>query len=323
MAETRRAHHADQIYSVLSDRASAAQSAVAASWSRSLQYGLDPELGRPPERLDGIAFNLALERLAPLIHLAHETLDRLFQAVGDAGCCVMLTDRDGVPLVRRGKAADDIDFRNLGLWTGMVWSEASEGTNGVGTCLAEGRPLTIHRDQHFMTRNISLSCTVAPIRDARGKIAATLDVSNCRADLTPAVLKLIASATCEAAQRIEARCFRDAFRDARILVGPDTSRGAGGLLAVDRQDLVIGANYTARRAYGLTDEQLARPFPVGDILAPEAEAPGEDLAMAERGAVQRALSRAHGNVSAAARSLGISRATLHRKIARLRLENRH
>ena len=44
-----------------------------------------------------------------------------------------------------------------------------------------------------------------------------------------------------------------------------------------------------------------------------------DLLEAERGAVRRALARTGGNVSAAARALGVSRATLHRKLHRLGL----
>jgi transcriptional regulator of acetoin/glycerol metabolism len=313
-------YHADVVFSVLSDHVSAAKSSVAASWSRSVtQFGLDPECNQPPHRLGQTEFNAAYEEIAPLVRLAQDTLDRLFHSVGDAGCCVLLSDRNGVPLDRRGKVGDDQEFRNLGLWTGMVWSEASEGTNGVGTSLTEGRPLTIHRDQHFMTRNIGLSCTVAPIRDEHGNIAAALDVSNARADLTPAIMNLVAAATCDAAQKIEARYFREVFSNARIVLGPDTVRGPGGLLAVNRDDLVIGASYMARRAYGLTDETLAHSFSVNDILAPEKGGAVDDLVAAERGAVQRALSRAHGNVSAAARLLGVSRATLHRKIARFGL----
>lgn len=321
MGGTYRAHHADLIYSTLSDGASAAQSAVAASWSRSLmKYGLDPDHVIPPRRLDQGEFKLAFQRVEALMRLAQATLDRLFQSVGEAGCCVLLTDRDGVPLDRRGVAGDDADFLDRGLWTGMVWNEASEGTNGVGTCLAECRALTIHRDQHFLTRNIGLSCTVAPIWDAQGKLAAALDVSTCRSDLTPALLKLIAAATAEAAHRIEASHFRDTFRHARIVCGQDAERGSGGLLAVDREDLVIGASRAARLAYGLTDEQLAHPFPAEDLLIGAAARTSEELSVAERGAVQRALSRARGNVSAAARLLGVSRATMHRKLVRLGLE---
>jgi len=322
VAEAHGSHHADRVFSTLRDRAATAQSAVAASWSRSLrQYGLDPEHGRPPRRLGEAEFRAAFEQMERLLRLSQDTLDRLFQSVGDAGCCVLITDRDGVPLDRRGMTGDDADFLDLGLWTGMVWSEASEGTNGVGTSLAEGRPLTIHRDQHFMTRNIGLSCTVAPIFDAQGRIAAALDVSTCRSDLTPALLKLIASAACDAASRIEARNFCETYRDARILLAPDTGRGSGGMIAVDREDLVIGASRAARRAHGLTDARLAVPFPAANLLAPAADEPLDDLTMAERGVVQRALSRAQGNVSAAARLLGISRATLHRKIARFGLSH--
>jgi transcriptional regulator of acetoin/glycerol metabolism len=40
-------------------------------------------------------------------------------------------------------------------------------------------------------------------------------------------------------------------------------------------------------------------------------------------AVQRALARSDGNVSAAAEALGISRATLHRKLRRLDLNRAH
>jgi transcriptional regulator of acetoin/glycerol metabolism len=315
--QARRAHHAEQVFAILSDDSALAHSAVAASWSRSLtHYGLDPDHAPPPDRLGGAEFRAAFGRREPLVRLAQGTLDRLFQSVGEAGCCVLLTDDDGVPLDRRGMAGDDVEFRAVGLWTGVVWSERSSGTNGVGTCIAEGRALTIHRDEHFLTRNIGLSCTVAPIWGAEGRLMATLDVSTCRADLTPAVLKLVAAATREAAQRIETHHFRETFRHARILMAPDLGAGPAGLLAVDREDLVIGASRAARLAYGLSDERLRKPFPANDLLVGEAARP-EGLAEAERTAVRQALSRARGNVSAAARLLGISRATMHRKLERL------
>lgn len=322
MAGTPASRHADRVYAVLSDQASAAQSAVAASWSRSMyRHGLDPERRHPPRRLSQTEFNHAMQPMEQLIALSQEVMDRLFQAVGESGCCVLLTDRHGVPVTRRGRPGDDADFRAAGLWTGTVWSEESEGTNGIGTSLVEGRPLTIHRDQHFMTRNIGLSCVAAPIWDAEGRLVAALDVSSARADITPGLLKLIATATGDAAARIEARSFREIHRNARVLLAPDAGLGPPSLLAVDRQDLVVGASRAARVFYGLTEERLARPFPVADLL-PRDTAP-DSLAGAERGVIQRALSRAGGNVSAAAKLLGISRATLHRKLVRLGLARAH
>ena len=50
------------------------------------------------------------------------------------------------------------------------------------------------------------------------------------------------------------------------------------------------------------------------------EAGPRGLERAERAALKRALARADGNVSAAARALGIGRATLYRRMKRLGLD---
>jgi transcriptional regulator of acetoin/glycerol metabolism len=119
-----------------------------------------------------------------MLSLAAPSLDRLFQSVGGVGCCVLLSDRDGVPLDRRGATADDLTFENWGLWPGTLWSEAQEGANGIGTCLAEGRAVAIHRNQHFLARNTALGCIAAPIHDAVGIMIGVLGVLSCRSDLT-------------------------------------------------------------------------------------------------------------------------------------------
>jgi transcriptional regulator of acetoin/glycerol metabolism len=314
--ETRQLRHADRITAIASDPSASGRSALFASWARSLtRYKLDPQDARPPLRLDPAELRLARESMAPLLLAAEGTLDRLFQAVGGTGSCVLFTDARGVPVDRRGACGDDATFRGWGLWTGTVWSEESEGTNGIGTCLAEGRALTIHRDQHFHTRNTGLSCTVAPVHDHQGRLAAALDVSSCRDDLTEGFSRLISAAVADAARRIEARHFRGAFPGARIVLAPDADWGSGALLAIGRDDMIVGATFAARQACGITDAMLARLLPAEAILSPRAGT-AENLEGAERGVLQRALARCGGNVSAAARALGVSRATLHRKLRR-------
>ena len=128
-------------------------------------------------------------------------------------------------------------FDGSGLWTGGVWSEKYEGTNGIGTCIVDQRAVTIDRDQHFFTRNSGLFCTTAPIFDEHGDLAAALDVSSCRGDLTEGFARLIASAVADAARFIEAENFRLAFPKARILLAPTGDRYGSSLLAVDRDDL--------------------------------------------------------------------------------------
>lgn len=293
----------------------AARSPIAASWSRSARmHGLDPARRSNPDRLTDTEFRHVCDEMGPVIRTAGPTLDRLFRAVGGLGTCVVLSDRHGVPVERRGNAGEDRDFADCGLWTGTLWSEARAGTNAIGTCIAEGRALTILRDQHFMSANTRLSCTSAPIHDAEGRMVAALDVSTANAVACgEAVMTLVAHSVTEAARRIEADLFRDHFPLARLLLAPGLDKGAGAILAVDGDELVVGATRAARAHFGLKGDLARNPVPAADLLGLAAP---ETLEEGERAVIARALARNGGNASAAARSLGISRATFHRKLAR-------
>jgi len=314
--------HADLVQASIAN-SDAAHSALVASWRRSLKlHHLDPAERKAPRRLTEGELSKARQRMEQLIRAADGSLNRLYLAVGGVGCCVMLADHDGIPVERRGAAGDDETFDEWGLWTGTVWSEDSEGTNGIGTCIADQRALTIHRDQHFFSRNTLLSCTTAPVYDHEGNLAAALDVSSCRSDLTEGFVQLIAIAVGDAARRIETENFRMVFSNARILLAPVAERSAGALVAVDADDLVIGATRPARLALGITSQALARGLLAADVLGDTARIAG-DLDDAERSVLQRALALSGGNVSAAAQNLGISRATLHRKLARFGIRRPH
>ncbi len=246
MGRSADADHADRVLKVISS-ADAARSALAASWRRSGRlHALDPACRTPSQRVSMARVAEARERLGPLLHAAQASLDRLFLAVGGVGCSVLLADSDGVVVERRGAPCDDSTFDGWGLWTGAVWSEKFEGTNGIGTCLVEQRAVTIDRDQHFFTRNALLSCTTGPIFDEHGDLAAAIDVSSCRADLTEGFVRLIGIAVADAARAVEAENFRLAFPDARILLAPAGERASASLVAVDSDDLVIGATRAAQ-----------------------------------------------------------------------------
>jgi transcriptional regulator of acetoin/glycerol metabolism len=292
----------------------AARSPIAASWARSASlHRLHPAARVTEARVTAQELALARDRLGALLPTAAPHLDRLFQVVGGLGGCVVLADAEGIAVDRRGNPGDDDSFESSGLWTGAVWSEAQAGTNGIGTCLAEGRAVTIHRDQHFLARNIGLSCSSAPVHGPEGDLLAVIDVSTARPDLADAVAGLVGTTVAEVARKVEADLFHRQFPRARLVVVPGPDRGAGALLAVDADDLVVGATRAARQQLGLTGDLAARPRPVADLLGLQSHDRIED---AERSVLSRALARSGGNVSAAARALGLSRATLHRKLGR-------
>ncbi|PJE26868.1 sigma-54-dependent Fis family transcriptional regulator [Pseudooceanicola antarcticus] len=252
-----------------------------------------------------------------MLHVAAPKLDALFQLVGSSGCGVLLTDADGVVLDLRTADSDLAAFDGWGLTPGSDWSEASEGTNGIGTCIAEGRRVIIHRDDHFHARNTGMSCMDAPIFGPEGELIGALDVSSARADQTEAFNHLIAAMVVQTARQIETDNFRAAFSGARIIVADTDDSEAATLLAVDRDDLVMGATRGARKAFRLNSSGPIKSVPASDLFGRDDGPTGFEKA--ERAAVNRALSRADGNVSQAARMLGIGRATLYRRMKRLGL----
>jgi len=311
------ANHGDKVRQVALSDEDGAKSALAASWNRSLLvHRLDPESTQRSHRLSDGEYQHAREAMGGLAHIARPVLDRLFAAVGDSGCSVVLTDSSGVIIERRGKPGDDASFQHWGLWNGADWSEAREGTNGIGTAIVEQRAVTIHRDQHFYATNTAMSCMGAPIFDHEGELGGVLDISSCRADLADAFVALLSDAVANAARRIETENFQSAFAESRIVMA-GASEGGPMLLALDQDDLVIGATRRARRTLGLSADYFSAPRPARDILG--AAAGPQDLAAAERGEIRRALAHAKGNATRAARDLGISRATLYRRMALLGL----
>ncbi len=296
---------------VLGSPTRAGQSLVAASWCRSgLKHGLSVDDARGPKIVSGSELTLRRQRHGLMLEVARPVLDQLLQTVAATGCAVMLSDNDGVILEVRSQAGDREMFDRVGLTPGGIWSEGSEGTNGIGTCLVEGRPITIHRNEHFASRNTGISCMDAPVYDAAGRLVGVLDISSCRDDHSVAMAALVQKIAQDAARRIERGIFCRYFEGNRI-VDANLAGGDTALLAVDRDDLIIGATQAARHRFSLTDACLNGRRSAADVLGAPA---ANSFLESERAVLRRALAQADGNATLAAKSLGIGRATLYRRM---------
>jgi transcriptional regulator of acetoin/glycerol metabolism len=119
---------------------------VSLSWHRCLrQYGLDPAASEPAQILTGGELKAHREPLDRLIHVAADELDRLHKLVAHARYVVLLCNAEGVAVDCRANAPDADQFWQWGTYLGGIWSEEVEGTNAIGTSIAEQRTLTVHR----------------------------------------------------------------------------------------------------------------------------------------------------------------------------------
>jgi transcriptional regulator of acetoin/glycerol metabolism len=232
--------------------------AVSSSWQRSAKkHGLDPLESKAPRILTSAELKHFREPLDKLISSAQEELDELYKVVREAGYAVLLCDSSGVAVAHRGEDALASQFQYWGTWLGGVWSEEVEGTNGIGTCIAEERPVTVHRSQHFRSRHINLSCSGAPVFGLDGRLIAVLDVSAIDPELSERAHALTGALTVRSARAIEERFFREQFRREWIVaVAPPEGGASGMLLAIAGNQRIIGANRVARTSLMLDDRGL-------------------------------------------------------------------
>jgi transcriptional regulator of acetoin/glycerol metabolism len=254
-----RAQHTERVYSVAAANAPGrGGDEVSASWHRSVnKHGIDPDSSEAPRILTAGEIKALRDPLDRLIVSAQEEIDRLYKVVREAGYTLLFCDTAGTAVEHRGADADASLFKYWGTWLGGVWSEAAEGTNGIGTCIAEERPITVHRTQHFRSRHIDLSCSAAPVFDVDGTLIAALDVSAVDPERSERAHALTGALTVASARAIEERFFRERFRREWIFaVSPPENSAAGMLLAADGHQRIAGANRAARTALLLDDLKL-------------------------------------------------------------------
>ncbi|NWE18566.1 sigma-54-dependent Fis family transcriptional regulator [Pseudomonas sp. P7548] len=247
--------HAQQVLTVAHGRDPSSDPSIARSWLRCLEdYHLDPAQTIAPTVLEHGRLLESRERLQQVLHIAGSEMNSLHQQLSGAGHAVLLTDARGVILNCVTAPSERKIFERAGLWLGADWSEACEGTNGIGTCLVERQSLTIHRDEHFRGRHTGLTCSASPVFDPHGELLAVLDVSSAREAVsrqsqfhTMALVNL-------SAKMIESCYFLRHFEHHWLLRFHLQAESVGlfseGLLAFDGEGRICAVNQSALNLLG-------------------------------------------------------------------------
>ena len=227
-----------------------------ASWKRCRDdFGLDPGMNPDPLIVDRADLQQRQEKYGRLLTIARPEMTDLYQQLAGSGHAIMLTDRDGVLLNYIGDPQFTDAAAHAGMQIGAVWSEAAQGTNGMGTCLVEKKPLVIHKSSHYFAQNARLTCAAAPIFDPHGNILAVLDASSESKMAQQHTMVLLNMS----AQVIENRAFFCAMKDDYVLRFHARSEFIStlgeGAIAFDPEGRILAANRSAQFQLSLESPQ--------------------------------------------------------------------
>lgn len=221
-------------------------SAIARSWNRCVHdFGLDPVRNEPVVILEGRELKDRQTPLARLRAIAQGEMATLYQQLAGSGFSVLLTDTEGVVLDYLGDPTFTDSAVQYGMVEGALWSERNQGTNGMGTCTIEQRPILIHHNEHFLSRNVGLTCSAAPIFNHEGNLLAVLDASSFSHLAQQHTLVLVNMS----AKMIENRAFLCNFRNQYVLRFHSRPEFIGtlweGILALNEEGCILAANRNA------------------------------------------------------------------------------
>jgi sigma-54 dependent transcriptional regulator, acetoin dehydrogenase operon transcriptional activator AcoR len=245
------------------------------AWQRSVeQHKLDP--GRPSRRhvFSAAELRQAWERVDEFRSIARPHLDELYRQVRVASYSVVMTDADGVTLDLKSEGEFGATLKDAGVRVGTVLTEELEGTCGIGTAIADRKPVLIHRGEHFRVHNIGLSCSAAPIFDLDERLVAVLDASAMysphKLDAQAMVFEIVNDKALTIENAYVSHLLR---RHWRISLGRRPDHRAAQqdwMLAFDSAGVIVGANRPAREAL-LARFRGQRSLRVSDLFDTTAE----------------------------------------------------
>ncbi|WP_116473173.1 sigma-54-dependent Fis family transcriptional regulator [Zobellella maritima] len=279
-------HKDDEIARLLGERLGPGKPltdpAILGSWRRCMeQYHLDPHARHQSPRLSESELNLLREPFAELLHLAVPVFDRLRRTAVEAGYSLLLTDAQGVVVQSYLDSGLSRELADKGMAVGSVWSEQLVGTNGLGTCLATGLPMTVYAGEHFDQALLPFSCSTAPLFSADGSLLGAIDIST-YAQGSKAMQQLALNLVQGAAEELEALLFRQSHRQHLLVTlaqGTALPRPAEtALLALDQRGHVQGLTGSLLRLLSLRYREEVLHRPVSQVLG----VPFEQLLAASR-----------------------------------------
>ena len=112
-----------------------------------------------------------------LIDTADYYMNRLYNFVKGSNFFSILTDEEGCILSIIGDENILSEAFSLKMVPGAYMDESSIGTNSMGTTLVEGKPVQVSGEEHYIKAYHRWTCSASPIRNSRGEIIGSIDLT--------------------------------------------------------------------------------------------------------------------------------------------------
>jgi sigma-54 dependent transcriptional regulator, acetoin dehydrogenase operon transcriptional activator AcoR len=227
---------------------------VEQSWKRCLtDYNLLPDAVPRASVLSHSEIRMLMEQGEEFMRIAEPEIERLFRRLVDSEYLVSLASPQGAMVLFRCDYQYLSDLAGSGVIPGSIWTEDQQGTNGVGTCLRVGKPVTIAGTEHYGSAIQRLTCLTAPVLGRNGAIESVINVTTAR-QADARMNRMVQDIVERSARRIENGYFGRINRRNLMLRILDNGEAADiaeeGRLALDDNGRIVSGSSFASRMLG-------------------------------------------------------------------------
>jgi transcriptional regulator of acetoin/glycerol metabolism len=227
---------------------------VEQSWKRCLtDYNLLPDAVPRASVLSHSEIRMLMEQGEEFMRIAEPEIERLFRRLVDSEYLVSLASPQGAMVLFRCDYQYLSDLAGSGVIPGSIWTEDQQGTNGVGTCLRVGKPVTIAGTEHYGSAIQRLTCLTAPVLGRNGAIESVINVTTAR-QADARMNRMVQDIVERSARRIENGYFGRMNRRNLMLRILDNGEAADiaeeGRLSLDDNGRIVSGSSFASRMLG-------------------------------------------------------------------------
>ncbi len=224
---------------------------VANSWQRCRNLKVDP-FRENESGVNQLELRQRLYAKQRLMQAARPFMENLYNFVRASGFQVILTDEFGFLLDVLGDTEIVSQTRQVDLCPGGDWSEASKGTNAIGTAIAERKPVQIHAWEHFSQQLHFLTCSAAPIFDPEGALIGVLDITGDYRYANSHTLGMVVAGVNAIENQLSLQRATQKLYLAYRYSNAMLESMSDGLISIDNHGLITEINAKAAEIFGVT-----------------------------------------------------------------------
>lgn len=215
------------------------------SWRR-CHGAVDPGADKAPPPVSGDALHDLLADNEELMRAGEPIFASARDFLFETGTVMVLTDAAGKVLGVEGDKSLRDPTEDIHLMPGADWSEATCGTNAIGTALTIGQPIQIHSAEHYCAGIKRWSCSASAIRDpVSNAILGAIDISGLNGTYNRHTLALAIAAAGRIENRLVQRELKLRYQLLDSCVERLSGAGRDGIVIFDRSGRPIKTNERA------------------------------------------------------------------------------